>query len=486
MQSDGLVWSEHVQEDLANLNTKWSHNKMKRVAKSQSAWVKGIITALIMALASVVGFLSTAMADETCMSPYMAKIVGQEDYVYVWTLGVEGLGDEQDKLVTISVHPDSKHYGKVVNVLSVGGRNEAHHSGLTDDRKYLFAGGIDSNKIFIFDVHSNPGQPKLHKVITDFVEKTGGMVGPHTMFALPGRILVTALSNNVDHGGRTGMAEFTNEGDFIVAHWMPTDEDLRGAEKVGNAADGYGYDVRVLPRRNVMLTSSFTGWSNYMMDFGKMLGDGEAMKRFGNTVVVWDLHTRKPKKIFEVPGAPLEIRCAWGANNNYCFTTTALTAQIWLIYEDEGGEWQAKVVGSIGDPSSVPLPVDISITADDKGLWVQTFMDGKTRFYDISDPFNPKQTYEHQIGSQVNMISQSWDGKRTYFTSSLLGNWDKTGEGDEQYFKLYTWNGKKLNLEFTIDFYELKLGRAHQMRFGAYSLYSQNPNSTDTMLSQVE
>ena len=27
----------------------------------------------------------SALADETCMSPYMAKIVGQEDYVYVWT-----------------------------------------------------------------------------------------------------------------------------------------------------------------------------------------------------------------------------------------------------------------------------------------------------------------------------------------------------------------------------------------------------------------
>ena len=38
---------------------------------------------------------SLTVADETCMSPYMAKIVGQEDYVYVWTLGVEGLGDEQ-------------------------------------------------------------------------------------------------------------------------------------------------------------------------------------------------------------------------------------------------------------------------------------------------------------------------------------------------------------------------------------------------------
>jgi len=42
---------------------------------------------------------SQGMADETCMSPYMAKIVGQEDFIYVWTLGVEGVGDEQDKLV---------------------------------------------------------------------------------------------------------------------------------------------------------------------------------------------------------------------------------------------------------------------------------------------------------------------------------------------------------------------------------------------------
>ena len=459
---------------------------MKKMAKSPAKWMQSAITFLCVALASAIGFQSTAMADETCMSPYMAKIVGQEDYVYVWTLGVEGMGDEQDKLVTVSVNPDSGNYGKVVNVLSVGGRNEAHHSGLTDDRRYLFAGGLDSNKIFIFDVHTNPGKPALHKVITDFVEKTGGMVGPHTMYAMPGRIMISALSNNVDHGGRTGIAEFTNEGEFVAAHWMPTDQDLRGAIKVGNAADGYGYDIRALPRRNVMITSSFTGWSNYMMDFGKMLTDAEAMKRFGNTVVVWDLHTRKPKKVFEVPGAPLEIRCAWGANNNYCLTTTALTSQIWLIYEDDAGEWQAKSVGTIGDPSKVPLPVDISITADDQGLWVQTFMDGKTRFFDISDPFNPKQTYEHEIGAQVNMISQSWDGKRTYFTSSLLGNWDKTGDNDEQFFKLFSWNGDKLIHEFTVDFYALKLGRAHQMRFGAYSLYSQKPNSTNIMLSQTE
>src|SRR6185295_2194677 len=39
-----------------------------------------------------------ASADETCNSPYMASLIkGQEDFVYVWTLGVEGLGDGQDK-----------------------------------------------------------------------------------------------------------------------------------------------------------------------------------------------------------------------------------------------------------------------------------------------------------------------------------------------------------------------------------------------------
>ncbi len=413
-------------------------------------------------------------ADETCMSPYMAKIVGQEDFVYVWTLGTPGLGDEQDKLVVIDVNPKSPAYGRVVHSVSVGGRNEAHHSGLTDDRRYLWASGLDTSKIFIFDVHTDPARPKLHKTIDDFVRISGGVVGPHTNYALPGRMMLTGLSNNRDHGGRTALVEYTNGGDFIATRWMPTDDNLQGAVKSGRYADGYGYDVRVLPRRNVMLTSSFTGWNNYMMDLGKLMADGEAMKRFGNTVVVWDLHTRQPRKILDVPGAPLEIRCAWGPRHDYCFTSTALTSKLWLIYEDDEGDWQAKAVADIGDATKIPLPVDISIAADDSLLWVNTWNDGTTHLYDISDPFNPKEIFAEKIGEQLNMLSQSWDGRRVYYTSSLLANWDKqqaADAGDLQFFKAYSWDGKKLNHEFTIDFIEAKLGSPHQMRFGAYSLY---------------
>ena len=104
--------------------------------------------------------------------------------------------------------------------------------------------------------------------------------------------------------------------------------------------------------------------------------------------------------------------------------------------------------------------MDISITADDKGLWVDTFLEGKARYFDISDPHAPKQVYEKTIGSQINMVSQSWDGKRVYFSSSLLGNWDKTGDADEQYVKLYHWDGKELSHQWTVDFYKEGLGRS--------------------------
>ena len=418
------------------------------------------------------------VADETCMSPYMAKIVGQEDFVYVWTLGVDGVGDGQDKLVTVDVNPTSPQYGKVVSSLSVGGRNEAHHSGLTDDRRFLWATGLDNSKIFIFDIATDPAKPQLQKTITDFVQQSGGVVGPHTSYALPGRMLLTGLSNDKDKGGRTAMVEYTNAGDFIATHWMPTDANLQGAVKSGSyPADGYGYDARALPRRNALVTSSFTGWNNYMRNLGQLMGDAEAMKKFGNTVVVWDLHAMQPRQVLDVPGAPLEIRCAWGANHDYCFTSTALSPKVWLISADKQGHWTAEAVADIGDAKLIPLPVDISISADDNLLWVDTWNDGKVHLYDISDPHHAKVILEQKIGEQLNMVSESWDGERVYFTSSLLANWDKTAPAgpDLQFFKLYGWDGKQLTQKFAIDFVAQKLGAPHQMRFGAYSLYGMQP-----------
>jgi methanethiol oxidase len=448
---------------------------MKTPIKYPLNFVRVALPAIAAALALTITFKPQACrADETCSSPYLARIEGQEEVVYVWTLGVEGLGDGADKLVTVDVKPGSPTYGKVVSSVSVEGRNEAHHAGFTDDRRQLWCAGLENSRVFIFDVHTDPSKPKLTKTIDNFAETTGGAVGPHGAYALPGRVLIPCLSNAKDKGGRTALVEYSNDGNYITTHWLPTKDNARAAADA-QFADGYGYDARVLPRKNALLTSSFTGWNNYTMDFGKMTSDPEAMKHFGQTMVMWDFHTRQPKKVLQVPGAPLEIRWAWGDQHNYAFTATALGSKLWLVYADDHGDWQAKDVAPIGEVKGGVLPVDISLSADDKTLFVDCFGDGKCRVFDVSDPQHPKQIYEKQIGKQVNMVSQSWDGKRLYFTSSLLARWDKKGADNEQFLRAYGWDGKELKPTFDLDFTALKLGRAHHMLFGSTKL---GPNRT--------
>jgi selenium-binding protein 1 len=426
-------------------------------------WPAGLRAALAAVASLLAGALlaAPALADETCNSPYITNLIkGQEDYVHVWTLGVEGLGDGSDKLVTIDVNPASPSYGKVVNSVSVGGRGEAHHMGFTDDRRYLWAGGLDDSRIYVFDVGTDPAKPKLVRTITDLASRTG-YIGPHTYYALPGRMLIGMLSNNRDKGGLTGLAVYSNKGKFLASYAMPT-------TRIGGVqGDGYGYDVAVNPARNVLLTSSFAGWDHYMRNLGELVGDAEAMKHFGNTMAVWNLKTMQPSQILSVPGAPLEIRWALAPGQNWALTVAALTSQIWLVRQDRQGQWQASDVGTVGDPAKIPLPVDISLSADARSLWVNTFSDGTTRHFDVSDPEHPQQTYALHTGSQVNMISQSWDGTRLYITSSLLSHWDKTGADNEQFLKGFRWDGHQLTQAFEVDFTREKLGRPHHMKFSA-------------------
>ncbi len=93
--------------------------------------------------------VSPALADETCNSPYMTKLIK-------------------------------------------GG--EAHHMGFTDDRRFLWAGGLAEAKIHVFDIATDPAKPRLAHTIADMAERTGHL-GPHTYYALPGRMLVQALPN---------------------------------------------------------------------------------------------------------------------------------------------------------------------------------------------------------------------------------------------------------------------------------------------------
>src|SRR5262249_50184253 len=140
---------------------------MKNIGSAFVAFIAFITISLALA--------ESARSDETCLSPYMPRIVGPEDYVYVWTLGVEGVGNGSDKLVTIGANPKAANFGKVISAVSVEGRHEAHHGDFTDDRRYFWAGGLDDSEIYVFDVAADPQKPKLTKTISTFAKDSGGV-----------------------------------------------------------------------------------------------------------------------------------------------------------------------------------------------------------------------------------------------------------------------------------------------------------------------
>ena len=247
------------------------------------------VAALVFALA-VVSVAPLAVADETCNSPYTAGLIkGQEDYVHVWTLGVNWLGDGSDKLVTIDVNPEFQGLRQGRPQLSVGGRGEAHHMGFTDDRKYLWAGRSRRQQDLRLRCRHRPCASRRSSTRSPICPRRPAIVGPHTFYALPGRMLIGSA---LQHQGprrrhRHGRLQQQRRVRRQVRH---AHGQIGAARATATATTSPS-----TRRRTCLLTSSFTGWNNYMMDLGKLVKDREAMKHFGNTMVVWNLKAMKPR-----------------------------------------------------------------------------------------------------------------------------------------------------------------------------------------------
>jgi len=62
--------------------------------RETASWLRRFALMLALALAPA----APALADETCQSPFLPKVTGQEDYLYVWTLGMKGVADGNDSI----------------------------------------------------------------------------------------------------------------------------------------------------------------------------------------------------------------------------------------------------------------------------------------------------------------------------------------------------------------------------------------------------
>src|ERR1700694_2277665 len=171
------------------------------------------------ALGSIVAAACAAgpLHSETCLSPYVKGLRAPEKVMYLWTLPV---GEGADYLSVIDVNIASATYGKILKKVEVGSKgNEAHHMGYTDDRTRIWAASLHSNRFFIFDVGTDAMNPRLVRTIDD-VAKISGLTGPHTPYAIPGRML-GSMASGPDGTGPGGIAKFTNEVIFIGSHKTP-------------------------------------------------------------------------------------------------------------------------------------------------------------------------------------------------------------------------------------------------------------------------
>jgi len=409
---------------------------MKLVTKD--FWVK---VALVCGLAAA--FPAAQVGAETCLSPYIKGLKTPEKVMYLWALPSTP-GEGEDFLAVIDVSLASPTYGKILKKIRVGSTgNEAHHVGYTDDRTKIWAASLNSDRLFIFDVGADPMNPKLIKVIENVAQLTG-LSGPHTPYAIPGRILVS-MASGPDGKGTGGIAEFTNDGQFITSH----------------KATNNPYETVIKPEFNRMITSTWFPQETWMKPFDQW--DPKTWSH-PNTLLVWDLKERKIIQTLDSGGDAVMLAARWmlkpGAKYGYNISSGGNS--IWMFRMEADGKFSYRKAGDTGPSCS---PADLRQSPDDKFLYVSCFVGSEIQAWDISDPEHIKLHDTIQGVVQPNMMHVTFDGRRLYFTNSAISSIDYSSRYSMQLVQIGPDGRMKLDPNFKIDFTKAPEGpaRPHDM-----------------------
>lgn len=401
-----------------------------------------IICSAIIGLGLSLGVPSARLVAETCISPYIKALNKPETVMYLWALPATP-GKGEDFLAVIDVNLASATYGKILKKVHVGSKgNEAHHIGFTDDRSKLWAASLNSDRFFIFDVATDPVNPKLIKVI-DNVPKLTGLSGPHTPYAIPGRILVS-MASGPDGSGPGGLAEFTNEGRFIASH----------------AATNHPYETVIKPEFNRMITSAWFPQKTWLETMDKW--DPKTWSN-PNTMLVWDLKERKIIQTLVASDAVmLAARWMLKPGAKYGYNISADGNSIWMFKMEDDGTFSYRKAGDTGPNCG---PGDLRQSPDDKYLYLSCFVGSEIQAWDISDPENIRLHDTIQGVVQPNMMHLTFDGRRLYFTNSAISSIDYSPRYSMQLIQVGPDGRMKLDPSFMIDFAKAPAGpaRPHDM-----------------------
>jgi len=363
-----------------------------------------------------------------------------ESLLYVWTSDADA--KQPDFLTVVDADPKSPGYGKILTTVPTGSTvdNEAHHLGYTVNADRIFAGGLVSNRLFIYDVKADPKHPALIKTIPD-LGALSGYSGPHTYYAVPGGVMIAMLGSK-DGTGPGALVRLDEQGNFVSALPAPNRPD----------DPGYMYDVGVKPELNRMVTSSWTHPHHFR-------GNPIAPENVGDAVAVWDWKTGKVLQVEHLDKMPLEVRWQHGPAARGGFINCAGASTIWY-WEDKDGKLAFTRVIQLPANST---PADVRISYDNRLLYVSLFTGNAVQQYDVSDPLHPKFLSEVKL-QEPNMMKLTPDSRRLYVSNSLLSNLD-----GKVPFRVWLLNvgtgGMTPDDKFVVDFDQFPTGpgRPHDM-----------------------
>ena len=357
-----------------------------------------------------------------------------ESLLYVWTSDADG--KNPDFVTVIDAEPASSTYATVVATAPTDSlANEAHHFGYTADADRIFAGGLFTNRLFIYDVKTDPRQPKLIRTVPDLA-KTTGYSGPHTFYAVPSGVMIAMLGGK-NGGAPGGLVTLDNDGKFLRAL----------------AAPKYMYDVGVKPGLNLMITSSWAHPHDITHGMAPMDSVGDA-------VVVWNFATGEVLQEEHLDKAPLEIRWLHAPRARGGFVNCTFGNSVWYWEVGKDGKVAFTKAIQLADGS---LPADMRISYDDKFLFVSLFGGNAVHQYDISKPLTPTLVSKIDV-PQAQMMKLTPDNQRLYISNSLLSNLDGKVPYRVRLINVGP-TGMSLDPKFDVDFESLPTGqgRPHDM-----------------------
>ena len=352
-------------------------------------------------LVAAVGFtVPRASSDDESV---FVKGLGPDDresILYVWTRDADG--QDSDFLTVVDVDPRSPTYGQVIGTAPTNSAgNEAHHFGYTANTDRIFGAGLFTNRMFIYDLEADPRNPNLIRTVD--LDPTG-YSGPHTMYAIPGGMMV-AMLGATDGGGPGGLVLLDNDGDFVRAY-------PAGSH---SGSPIFMYDVGVKLELNRMVTSSFAHPQHVKMD------GGAPPDHVGRTVVVWDWETKEILQLEELDAAPLEVRWMHGPDGLGGFINCAYASTVWYWQDSDGdGTLEFTRVMELDEGAT---PADMRISYDNRFLYVSLWGRNQVHQYDITNPFEPRFVSAVEI-PQPTMMKLSPDSRRLYVTNSMLSTMD--------------------------------------------------------------